>query len=143
LLDFSNFHITVMHGYMNELLQNLLTLQSLEFEETTAKNAGTTIAELRGKIPPQILGHYDRLVARGKKGVGAIRGQVCVSCHITVPVGVIATLKRGEDIQLCENCGRYLYLLPADAAEVETPPPAVAPKRTRKPRAAKSSPNPT
>jgi len=129
-----------MHGYMNELLQNLLMLQAIEFEETTAKSAGTTIAEMRVKIPPQILGHYDRLVAQGKKGVGAIRGQVCASCHITVPVGVIATLKRGEDIQLCENCGRYLYL--PDTAEVETPLPAVAPKRTRKPRAAKRSPNP-
>jgi len=120
---------------MNELLQNLIKLQSLEFEETTEKNAETIMAELRGKIPPQILGHYNRLVAQGKKGVTAIRGQVCSSCHIRVPLGVIMTLKRGEDIQLCENCGRYLYLL--DEPEVETAPPAPAPKRGRKPRAAK------
>jgi predicted nucleic acid-binding Zn-ribbon protein len=120
---------------MNELLQNLIRLQAIEFEETTEKMAGTTIAELRGKIPPQILGHYDRLVAQGKKGVTAIRGQVCSSCHIRVPLGAIMTLKRGEDIQLCENCGRYLYLVEEPAAE--TPPPAVAPKRGRKRRAAK------
>ncbi len=119
---------------MNELLQNLIKLQLLEFEETTEKSAGTTIEELRGKIPPQILGHYDRLVAQGKKGVTAIRGQVCSSCHLRVPLGAIMTLKRGEDIQLCENCGRYLYLL--DEPETAAPPPA-APKRGRKPRAAK------
>jgi predicted nucleic acid-binding Zn-ribbon protein len=135
LPDSANFDITVMHGYMNELLQNLIKLQAIEFEETTKKNAGATIAELRGKIPPQILGHYDRLVAQGKKGVTAIRGEVCASCHIRVPIGAITTLKRGEDIQLCENCGRYLYL--PDTAETKTPPPAVPPKRAKKARVTK------
>jgi predicted nucleic acid-binding Zn-ribbon protein len=118
---------------MNELLQNLIKLQAIEFEETTERKAGATVAELRGKIPSQILGHYDRLVAQGKKGVTAIRGQVCSSCHLRVPIGAIVTLKRGEDIQLCENCGRYLYL--PDEPE---PPPVPAPKRGRKPRATKS-----
>src|SRR5690349_24229321 len=117
---------------MNELLQSLLKLQAIEFGETTEKATGTTIAELRGKIPPQILGHYDRLVVQGKKGVTPIRGQVCSSCHIRVPLGAIMTLKRGEDIQLCENCGRYLYLVEAPAAEVLEP--VAAPKRRgRKP----------
>ena len=131
----ADFVITVMHGYMNELLQNLIKLQAIEFEETTEKNAGATIAELRGKIPAQILGHSDRLVARGKKGVTAIRGENCSSCHIRVPIGAITTLKRGEDIQLCENCGRYLFL--PDTAEVATPPPAAPAKRAKKPRATK------
>ena len=120
---------------MNELLQNLIKLQAIEFEETTEKLAGATVEALRGKIPPQILGHYDRLVAQGKKGVTAIRGQVCSSCHIRVPIGAITTLKRGEDIQLCENCGRYLYLL--DTVEAEAPPPAAPVKRAKKARAAK------
>ncbi len=93
---------------MNALLQNLTKLQAIEFEETTEKIAGATIAELRGKIPPQILGHYDRLIARGKKGVTAVRGENCSSCHIRVPIGAITTLKRGDEIQLCEICGRFL-----------------------------------
>jgi predicted nucleic acid-binding Zn-ribbon protein len=125
---------------MNELLQNLIKLQAIEFEETAKKSASAILAELRGKIPPQILGHYDRLVAQGKKGVTAIRGDVCSSCHIRVPIGIITTLKRGEDIQLCENCGRYLFL--PDTAEVETPPPAAPAKRGRKPRGTKRNANP-
>ena len=52
---------------MNELLQNLVKLQSLEFDKKSDKAADPAIAELRGKIPPQILGHYDRLVAHGKR----------------------------------------------------------------------------
>jgi hypothetical protein len=129
-----DYEIVGMHDCMNELLQNLIKLQAIEFEETSEKNAGATIAELRVKIPAQILGHYDRLVARGKKGVTAIRGENCSSCHIHVPIGAIMTLKRGEDIQLCESCGRYLFL--PDTAETAAPPPAPV-KRAKKPRATK------
>jgi len=124
-----------MRGHMNELLQNLIKLQAIEFEETTEKSTGASIAKLRDKIPPQILGHYDRLVAQGKKGVTAVRGEVCASCHLRVPIGAITTLKRGEDIQLCENCGRYLYL--PETPEVEPAPATAAPKRAKKPRATK------
>jgi predicted nucleic acid-binding Zn-ribbon protein len=125
---------------MNALLQNLIKLQAIEFEETTEKIAGVTIAELRGIIPTQILAHYDRLVARGKKGVTAIRGENCSSCHIRVPIGAIMTLKRGEDIQLCESCGRYLYL--PDPAETAPSPPAATPKRAKKARATKRESRP-
>lgn len=90
-------------------MQNLLKLQTLEFTDTKTKNAAQ-IAELRGKIPSQILGHYDRLAARGKKGVAAVTNQVCGGCHMKLPLGVIMALKHDTDIQLCETCGRYLYL---------------------------------
>lgn len=118
---------------MKELLQNLLKLQALDFEEITDKNAEATTAQLRAKIPAQILGHYDRLVARGKKGVAMVRGQVCAGCHMSVPIGAIMTLKHGDDIQLCENCGRYLYLPPAGETEPAESVPAQKPaKKTRK-----------
>jgi predicted nucleic acid-binding Zn-ribbon protein len=124
---------------MNELLQNLVKLQSIEFKEVSEKSAGATIGELRGKIPPQILGHYDRLVVKGKKGVTGVRNQVCTGCHMRVPIAVVTTLMHDTDIQLCENCGRYLYLLPeappAEPAEpvAEKAKPA---KRGRKPKKA-------
>lgn len=119
---------------MIELLQNLLKLQALDFEEVTDTNAEATAAELRAKIPAQVLGHYDRLVARGKKGIALVRGQVCTGCHMRQPIGVIMTLKHDQDIQLCESCGRYLYLPPEGEAEpVEEAAPA-KPKKVRKPR---------
>lgn len=123
------------HGFMNELLQNLLKLQALDFEEVTDKNAEAATAELRAKIPAQILGHYDRLVARGKKGVAIVRDQVCSGCHMRLPIGTIMTLKRGQDIQLCESCGRYLYLPPT--AETEPVEPAAGPTTAKKKRKTK------
>jgi predicted nucleic acid-binding Zn-ribbon protein len=122
---------------MSELMQNLAKLQSLEFGEIKEKNAEATKAELRGKIPPQIVAHYDRLVVRGKKGVAAVRDQVCTGCHMRLPMGVIMTLMRGQDIQLCDSCGRYLYLPDATKSETPDPAPSREPARkTRKPKRA-------
>ncbi len=122
---------------MNELFQNLIQLQSLEFGEGKSAKMESVMAELRAKIPAQILDHYDRLVARGKKGVAAVRGQVCSGCHMQVPLGVVMTLRHGQDIQLCENCGRYLYL-PSDV-ETETAETSAAPKPAKKTRKPKKS----
>ncbi|MFZ0826369.1 MAG: C4-type zinc ribbon domain-containing protein [Verrucomicrobiia bacterium] len=122
---------------MKELIQNLVKLQSLEFSKEKSPNVAGAMADLRAKIPAQILGHYDRLVAHGKKGVAAVHGQVCSGCHMQVPLGAVMTLRHGEDIQLCESCGRYLYLLPAQPiAAIE---PTAGPKLERKPRKPKRS----
>lgn len=115
---------------MNNILQNLLKLQTLEFGEATAKNLEAQAAELRGLIPQPILIHYDRLRVRGKKGVAVVRNQVCSGCHMHVPIAQISMLMRGEDVQLCESCGRYLCLPnpveaeAAAAASVEAAKPA-------------------
>jgi predicted nucleic acid-binding Zn-ribbon protein len=103
---------------MKELLQNLSKLQSIELTETQDKNTETAIAELRAKIPPQILAHYNRLMARGKKGIVPVRNQICTACHMRVPLGSIMTLRHGNDIQVCGSCGRYLFLV--ETPEVET-----------------------
>jgi predicted nucleic acid-binding Zn-ribbon protein len=120
---------------MNNVLQNLLKLQALEFGETGGKNIEAQAAELRGKIPQPVLGHYDRLRARDKKGVAVVRNQSCTGCHMRVPIGLITVLMRGDDIQLCETCGRYLYL--PDPAEteflqhLEAARPAAKPRKRR------------
>jgi len=97
---------------MNEPMQNLLNLQTLEFGEIQDDQTAAMIAALRAKIPPQILGHYDRFRLRDKKGLAAVLNQVCTGCHMRLPLGVIMTLRRGQDVQLCDSCGRYLYLAP-------------------------------
>ena len=120
---------------MNNVLQNLLKLQALEFGETGQKKVEAQVAELRGKIPLPILGHYDRLRARDKKGVAIVRNQSCTGCHMHVPIGLITVLMRDEDIQLCENCGRYLYLpAPAESEfleHIEAAKPAAKPRKRR------------
>ena len=128
---------------MNSILQNLLKLQALEFGETADKSVEAQTAELRGNIPQPIISHYERLRVRGKKGVAVVRNQVCTGCHMHVPIGQITVLMRGEDVQLCESCGRYLYLpnlaeteALARAEAAKAAKPAVkAPAKPRKRRA--------
>lgn len=119
---------------MNVTIENLLKLQTIEFG--AEKGNEKQIAGLRANIPEPILGHYDRLRARDKKGVAVVRNQVCGGCHMRLPIGVITILMQDRDIQLCDSCGRYLYLelqtAPAEPAPVAKP----AKKRKAKPVAA-------
>lgn len=128
---------------MDELIRNLLGLQKLEFNEIQTDDAAALIAELREKIPPPILAHYDRLRVRGKKGLAAVQNQVCAGCHMRLPLAVIMTLRHGQDLQLCDNCGRYLYLTEEPASPpVEKKPvakPARAPRRRKNMTAAGQS----
>ena len=123
-----------IHPPMNETIKILLQLQSLEFNGNAAPAQAKQAAELRAKIPPPILAHYDRLVARGKKGVALVRNQVCTACHINVPRGVVVTLMHNTDVQLCGSCGRYLYL-PEPAATPEPVATKKISKPARKPKA--------
>lgn len=101
---------------MKEIMKNLFELQTLEFDQTIHEDTEERVAELRAKIPAPILAHYDRLGDQGKKGVAVLRHQTCSGCHMRVPVSVVFDLKHAQDVCLCENCNRYLYL-PEEAAE--------------------------
>lgn len=92
-----------------EIMQTLFALQTLEFDQPVQPNTEERIAELRRKIPAPILGHYDRLGARGKKGLAVVRHQTCTGCHMRLPLGVFLNLLHGRDVYLCDNCQRYLF----------------------------------
>jgi predicted nucleic acid-binding Zn-ribbon protein len=130
---------------MIDYLTNLLKLQALDFDEIKDKDAASRRAELLSTIPQPILAHYERLVARGKKGVAVVRNQVCTGCHMRLPIGTINTLMQNQDIQLCEICGRYLYLpetpdAPAVEAAPASKPEAKPAPKTRKRKALAQTP---
>jgi predicted nucleic acid-binding Zn-ribbon protein len=121
---------------MTDHILNLLKLQALDFDEASDVSESQR-AELRNSIPQPILGHYDRLAARGKKGVALVRNQVCTGCHMRLPIGTINTLMQNHDIQLCDTCGRYLYLsedaTPPSAESAPVAKPATKPRKRKTP----------
>lgn len=129
---------------MNNVIEPLFELQNLE-DKAATQDHDSAIQRLRKKIHPQILIHYDRLRARGKKGVALVRNGVCTECHMRLASGTYATLLRVEDIMICDNCGRYLHLDPSGAKTAEEAAAAsVAAKPVKKARArsAKTQPPP-
>jgi predicted nucleic acid-binding Zn-ribbon protein len=122
---------------MRKLMESLLALQALEFGgRKTGKDQEAK--RLRARVPEMILAHFDRLLARGKRGVSVIRQGVCCECHLKLPVGTLVTLARGEDIQICGNCGRYLHLpegeIPGQKANTKVDSPKSTARRPRRRR---------
>jgi hypothetical protein len=120
----------------------MATLLALQCLELGGRKAGKEAerARMRAEIPEPILGHFDRLLARGKKGVSVIRHGVCTECHLRVPVGTLVTLARGADVQLCGNCGRYLHLPDEELPGLRTTEKETAPKPSaRRPRRRRGS----
>jgi len=61
-------------------------------------------------IDSKFLEQYEYL--RGRKNgiaVAKLEEDSCGACHMQLPVGVVGSVKRSEDLVLCTACGRILY----------------------------------
>ena len=116
-----------------EIMESLVALQEIQLKRPRQTAATKEeITKFRSDIPEGILGHFDRLLARGKKGVALARNGVCTECHLKISSGTWANLPRKSDIHLCDSCGRYLYLPPQ--ADIALPDPVAAPAKPAKSR---------
>ena len=122
-------------------MEQLLALQTIQFDLPPKTTEGqATLEKYRDQIPSPILAHYGRLVLRGKKGVAIARNGVCGECHLRIPSGTLAALAYDNEVQLCDNCGRYLYLPedePLGLSETKplTGPPPAAKRRSNQAQA--------
>jgi predicted nucleic acid-binding Zn-ribbon protein len=66
-------------------------------------------------LPAGIKGTYQRIVARIRDGVALAeaRNGACSACRMTLRPQILAEIRRGDDIILCDNCNRILYYQPA------------------------------
>src|SRR3954466_879040 len=114
---------------MKTILQDLYRLQTLDIGGGS-RNA-TELQALRAGIPQGMLSNYDRARARGKKGIAVLRNHVCTNCRMQVPIAVTAGLRSGT-VQVCGNCGLYLYIDPNEAMIVKEPEAPVAKRRKKR-----------
>ena len=118
---------------MNIVIQKLYKLQQIEMgpNPETPENQ-EIIKKLREEIPIQIIGHYDRLRAKGKEGVARVRNGVCMGCKMRLTVADYHAVKSGDDISVCQTCARYLIYLPEDEEENQSAIPAPEPIKQTK-----------
>jgi predicted nucleic acid-binding Zn-ribbon protein len=111
---------------LNEQIKQTNTLIEQQETELSALRSGveSEIAEKKAKIEDlisrekelsagmdqEVLFKFERII-RNKMGRGivAIRGGVCMGCHMILPVQFANTVREGEEIVFCPYCSRILF----------------------------------
>jgi len=96
-------------------LRELTQLERAQRQLNEGSNAGKSIAaeiaSLRNLLPTSILAHHDSLRVRGKPSIAPVSRGVCGGCHLALPRGRVADLRREPDnLNVCDNCGVFIYL---------------------------------
>jgi hypothetical protein len=106
---------------MNVHIQVLAELQQLidGGSGPASKERYAAIERMRATVPSSVLSHFDRMIARGKKGVAFVRHGVCTECHLRIASGTVASLAVTPHLVLCETCGSYLMLAAEEAEAVQ------------------------
>lgn len=95
------------------------------------------MTDARALIPTAILGHHDRMRARGKKSVAPVRNGVCGACHLRLPISHAISLNPTHDLEVCDNCGVFLYVENTPSQEVN--PLATTPRTAAKRKVSKKT----
>ena len=95
------------------------------FEEQT-RAAAERVEQLKAErerivaaLPRQVSTMYNRISARIRDGVAVAeaRNGSCSSCFIALRPQVMAQVRRGDEIVICDNCNRILYYAPVEQAQ--------------------------
>ncbi|HEV7699635.1 MAG TPA: C4-type zinc ribbon domain-containing protein [Pyrinomonadaceae bacterium] len=78
-----------------------------EFDSET-KHRATAFATL----PDRLAAAYNRLAQRSRDGIAVaeVVGGACSACYMELRPQVQLNVKKGDEIILCENCARILYI---------------------------------
>ena len=87
--------------------------------ETEAQHKTAQLEELKrereqlvARMPKQLLSLYNRISTRIPGGIAVVeaRNYTCTACLMTLRPQVMAEVRRGDDVVMCESCSRILYV---------------------------------
>ncbi len=67
------------------------------------------VAAARAPIDAPSLRLYDRVAARHVLAIAPIRGGKCGGCHLKVSSEIESAARKGENLAICDQCGRIVY----------------------------------
>jgi predicted nucleic acid-binding Zn-ribbon protein len=70
------------------------------------------IEELEQELPPPVRSRLARFAKTGGRAVVPVLNGICYGCFTSVPTASMADLGRNDDVNYCEGCGRFLYVVP-------------------------------
>jgi predicted nucleic acid-binding Zn-ribbon protein len=76
--------------------------------------------EITPGLDPEVLFKFERIIKNKMgRGIVAIKGGVCMGCHMILPVQFANTVRTGEEIVFCPYCSRILFYEESEQGEEE------------------------
>lgn len=79
--------------------------------EEAAEKVEEKVLELEGRLEPAVRSRYRRLVGTHERTVVPVVEGICYGCFMAVPTAWASDVDRNETLDVCDNCGRFLYHL--------------------------------
>ncbi|MEK6322302.1 MAG: C4-type zinc ribbon domain-containing protein [Acidobacteriota bacterium] len=92
-----------------------LALTALDKEQEEANHQlvefGVRRKKLSGRIPRHLFSTYERMSRLGRgQALAEVRSNgICAACRVRVRPKIFSDVRKGDQLIICENCGRILY----------------------------------
>jgi predicted nucleic acid-binding Zn-ribbon protein len=112
-------------GLKSDMQQNKELMNQQEKELTERKiNIETELAERKKQLDkivseekkltkdmdPELIFKFERIIRKkGRRGIVSVKGGVCNSCHMILPVQFANSVRLGEEVLSCPYCSSILY----------------------------------
>ena len=74
-------------------------------------------SEAGSGIDSETIIKFRRIIRRNKKGIVAVKGNVCDGCHMVLPAQFANEVRHGDKILFCPYCSRILFYEESDGGE--------------------------
>lgn len=79
--------------------------------EQAAEDLREKIDELENELAPQVARRYRRILKSLDRVVSPVINGVCYGCFVSIPTATARDQDPNEELQSCENCGRFIYII--------------------------------
>ncbi len=69
------------------------------------------IDDLEEELSPEVRRRYRRILKSLERVVTPVINGVCYGCFVSIPTARARDQDPNEELQSCENCGRFIYIL--------------------------------
>jgi predicted nucleic acid-binding Zn-ribbon protein len=107
-----------LRSQQRELQEGVGTTRAMEQEEfhmdleLALVQLSEKIVELEGALAPGVQERYRRVLPQRERFVVPVISGVCYGCFVSIPTATVGEWDVVQDLRSCENCGRFIYILP-------------------------------
>jgi mannitol/fructose-specific phosphotransferase system IIA component (Ntr-type)/predicted RNA-binding Zn-ribbon protein involved in translation (DUF1610 family) len=114
------------HKTINDLvqLQELLVARAQQMAtnpQARLEQLEQNIQTLFQSLPPDVAARFKRIEERGPLAIVPIANGICSACGMSLPVSLVHTVHKAENLHQCPTCGRMIYFREAFARRVRQP----------------------